>query len=218
MRGDLPVRLICGRFCVIQANMKRLLIILLILFSSSVHALSNTALKSVEGYINELKTLEASFMQMTPEGGFASGKFYLSKPGKFRWEYDPPVPVLIVAKNGWVHYYDMELEQATHLRLSSTPAAFLVSENFKMSDFKVEGLKEEDGEIKLKLSPKDTEDQGSLALVFSKEPMLIKSFAVLDQMGNETLVELKNQEFGKELDEKLFRQENPWRFIKRKRN
>src|SRR5690554_5782401 len=54
-------------------------------------------IQRVEDYLNSIKTLDARFQQVDSNNKRASGRIYIQKPGKLRFEYDPPTPVLIVA-------------------------------------------------------------------------------------------------------------------------
>ncbi len=47
-----------------------------------------------------IHTLKSNFVQLGPEGDLAQGEFDLAKPGKLRFAYNPPSPVLIVATGG----------------------------------------------------------------------------------------------------------------------
>src|SRR5665213_468536 len=69
-------------------------------------------LNRVQDYMNNIHTLQSRFEQVSNDGGVATGTIYLSRPGKMRVEYDPPVPILLVATDNPVSY--------THLRAHET--------------------------------------------------------------------------------------------------
>ena len=91
-------------------------------------------LKRIEHYLNSINTLVADFTQVAPDGSIASGKFYLKRPGKMRWQYEPPTPVLIIANNGSLVYYDYELKQVTHLPIDSSLASILARKHIRLDD------------------------------------------------------------------------------------
>src|SRR5690242_10455420 len=47
----------------------------------------------VSAYLSSLQTLVGQFVQVGPDGTKTKGDFYIQKPGKVRFEYDPPVPI-----------------------------------------------------------------------------------------------------------------------------
>ncbi|MDP7602638.1 MAG: outer membrane lipoprotein carrier protein LolA, partial [Alphaproteobacteria bacterium] len=63
----------------------------------------------VERYLNGTVTLQARFSQIAPDGEVSEGTFYLRRPGRLRFEYDPPNPVLVMADGVWLIYHDREL-------------------------------------------------------------------------------------------------------------
>src|ERR1700732_4223957 len=63
-------------------------------------------LKRVATYLDGIHTMRARFQQVAAGGGLSQGKIYLRRPGLMRVEYEPPVPVLLVADGLWVNYYD----------------------------------------------------------------------------------------------------------------
>src|SRR5690606_2950004 len=70
-------------------------------------------LSRVERYLNDIKTLQGRFVQVSSNGSYAEGEDYLDRPGQMRFDYDPPVPVLIIANDLSLLYYDAELKEAT---------------------------------------------------------------------------------------------------------
>ena len=69
----------------------------------------------------EIRTLAADFIQIAPDGAISRGRFYLKRPGRFRFEYEPPAPVLIVADGTYVNYFDIEQGQLSQIGVYSTP-------------------------------------------------------------------------------------------------
>ncbi len=110
--------------------------------ASSGFAASITPTEALNGYINRIATLEAVFTQsMTQEDGDsvqeANGTFQLSRPGKFRWNYESPFEQQIVSDGESLWLYDVELEQVTVKRLDETLAnspALLLGGNVSIED------------------------------------------------------------------------------------
>ena len=165
----------------------------------------------VEAYLNTLKTVRARFMQMSSEGSYAEGDFYLSRPGRMRIEYDPPVPVLIVANKQTLVYYDKKLEQTSYIGLDSTPAGILVGGEVSFSG-KISVTGFERGANTLRVTLAQTEDPlaGSITLVVSDKPLVLRKWSVTDAQGVITNVSLLGTRFGVALDPELFRIKKPW--------
>lgn len=158
-----------------------------------------------EAYLNGFETLKARFVQIAPDGGLAEGDVYLRRPGRLRFEYDPPVPLLIVADRVWLILYDSELDQIDRLPLWSTPISVLVDDTVRFSDkIKVIGIARNPGSLRITLQDTDRPEEGLLTLVFTDQPLALRSWVVTDSQGLETTVALSDIETGVTLDPRLF--------------
>lgn len=164
----------------------------------------------IEDYLNSLHTLEAHIVQHTSQGGVAEGTLYLSRPGRLRVEYDPPVPVLIVSDGEWVHYYDAELQQVNRIHLSETPAAVLVQEKFDLGGtLEILDFRRGKSTLRITLAVRDEPEAGQLTLVFSDKPLALKQWQVVDAQGVETTVTLYESERGVLLPPMMFEFRDP---------
>ena len=160
----------------------------------------------VEKYLNELFTLKSRFLQATSTGSYTEGTLYLSRPGKMRIEYDPPVKLLIVADGYWLIYNDIELDQITHLPLQTTPANILLKEKISLlnSDLIISKVENTPGIVSITLVPTD-ENRSQITLVFSDNPLELKKWVVVDNQGVTTSVSLLSTQRDISLDSKLFK-------------
>ena len=165
----------------------------------------------IEEYLNRINTLQARFLQISSNGSYSEGQLSISRPGKMRIEYDPPVPVLIVADGTWMIYYDSKLEQVSYIPLSSTPAGILVREkiSFSSDDLTLTGFERSANALRLTLVMADDPQAGSMTLVFSDQPLMLKKWHIIDAQGVATTVSLLKTRFGLPLNPELFHFRNP---------
>ncbi|MFN5351878.1 MAG: LolA family protein [Alphaproteobacteria bacterium] len=190
-------------------------------------ALYNKYLKQVEGYLNSLKDVTASFKQTSNVSNEeAKGKIYLSKPGKARWEYDKPKKVQLIINEKNLVYYDKTLDQVSYVSTPKTVLDALLKNNISLAkDFDLVEIFEDVNKLFLTLTPKEyvkkldeTEGQ-EITLVFNKAPFYLSDIIRKESEGVYIKVELQNitkQE--NKLDEKLFVFENKKAFEKRTKN
>ncbi len=158
----------------------------------------------IEAYLNDVTTFEARFLQIG-EGGMAQGQMYLSRPGRMRVEYDPPVPVLMVASTPWVMYHDSKLKQTSFIPISRTPAAFLLRETIDLDEgIVITGFERGRGALRLTVVTTANPDAGSLTLVLEDRPLRLVKWTVVDAQGKRIEVALLDPRFGVELNDKLF--------------
>lgn len=164
-----------------------------------------TDIARVEQYFNDLKTMTAKFLQVASNGSVASGTMYLSRPGKFRFEYDPPSPDMLLADGTFLIFVDKDLGQTTHIFLSSTPVGVLVKDEVRLSgDITVTGISRRRGLLRVTVADTDDAEDGTLTLVFSQKPFQLRQWQVLDAQRTVATVTLNNARTGMALDEKLF--------------
>jgi outer membrane lipoprotein-sorting protein len=163
------------------------------------------ALARVEAYLNNLSTLTAEFTQYGGDGSVVTGRLYLKRPDELRVEYDPPSPLLIVAKGGRLTYYDRELRQAEHVRIEDSPAAVLLRRELAFgTDILARRVTEEGGVIRIMAENARDPGAGFITLVFTKTPFELRQWVVRDGQGLETRVVLDGVHKGGPLDPKLF--------------
>lgn len=156
-------------------------------------------------YLNGISTLKAHFVQVSDNGAFAEGDLYLERPGRLRFEYDPPHPALLIANGVTLLYYDRELEQATFLPLWETPLWFLLREKVDLEDgVEVLGVERGPGTVRVALRMSEDGADGQVTLVFSDQPVALHSWEIEDAQGILTRVALLNPQYGGSFDESLF--------------
>ncbi len=169
------------------------------------------AVDRIQAYLNGIKTVEAEFMQASSNGELARGNLYISRPGRLRIEYQPPVPILVVADGTFLIYYDRELNQVSYIPLGSSPAGILLEDHISLidGDLTITGFKQENGTFQVTLVRTENPTEGSLTLVLTDSPLTLRKWAVTDAQGIVTNVTLVKAIFGVPLDPKLFRFKNP---------
>lgn len=168
-------------------------------------------LKRIERYLNAITTMTARFVQITDDGRYSEGKLFLSRPGRLRFEYEPPVPVLMVANRGTLIYYDAQLNQVSYVDIDSTPLWFITRPEVNLSDpgVTVSGFFREAGVIRVILQQTDDLDAGQVILSFSEAPLELRKWTVVDGQGVSVNVALFNAETGMALDAALFEFKDP---------
>lgn len=163
-------------------------------------------ISQIEKYLNGITTVEAGFVQMSAQGRYAKGKLWLERPGRMRFEYEPPVPYLLVSDGTWFIYVDQELEQVTYLPLNKTPADLLLREDFSFSNgLVVTALEKRPSTVRVEVVDAQRPDAGRVTLTLVRRPMSLRSWTVHDPQGQRIQVTLIDPKYGAPLDKSLFR-------------
>jgi outer membrane lipoprotein-sorting protein len=159
----------------------------------------------VEKYLNGVTTMKARFLQVASTGAVAEGTLTLARPGRMRFEYDPPTPTMVIADGTYLIFIDKQLDTTTHVFLRNTPVGVLVDENIKLSGaVTVTRMSRAAGVVRITLVRTESPEDGTLTLVFSDQPMQLRQWIVVDSQGVETKVTLGEPEFGVPVTRAMF--------------
>ena len=165
----------------------------------------SAAVRRAVRYLNAMTTLKARFIQVSSNGTYAEGQMIIQRPGRLRFDYDPPHPVLIIANGLSLLFYDRDLKQASFLPLWETPLWFLIRKEVTLSeDVVVTGVEQAFGTLRITLEDREMADAGSVTLVFSDRPLDLKKWEIVDAQGIMTQVSLVNPRYGMEVDQEAF--------------
>ncbi len=173
-------------------------------------AQDNADLQGIAAYLNGIHTMYARFQQVSSGGGNATGQLWMERPGRMRFEYDPPSPTLLIADRFYVYYIDKELAQVSQIWLKSTPAWFLLRNPITFADLTVTRFARSANLLGITVVENDEPEKGALTMVFTTAPLALRQWTIVDQQRKLTTVTLSNEQFGMPLDPKLFVYQNPY--------
>jgi outer membrane lipoprotein-sorting protein len=168
------------------------------------------SLHQVEAYLNGLKTLKARFLQIAPDGRTSTGTAWLERPGRMRFAYDKPSPLLLVAGHGTVVFRDNKLDQTTNIPLKQTPLGLLLRDKVTLfGDVTVTDFQHPPGQLLVTAVRTASPNDGSLTLMLRAQPLGLMGWSVVDAEGRETQVRLADITLGGDFDPSLFTYTDP---------
>jgi outer membrane lipoprotein-sorting protein len=189
--------------------MKHILIVGLFAFLTAFQAKAQTAddIRRIEDYLNNMKSLEADFVQMASNGTTSEGKLYIAKPSKIRMEYAAPTSVLIVGNGDYVVFNDKELDQVTNIDYDDIPATMILANNIKIDDrnLRVTDFYKDEGITSITLEYAKSKDVGPITLVFNNRPFGLKQWKIIDPQQVEVSLSLYNVTADQPLSDDLFK-------------
>jgi outer membrane lipoprotein-sorting protein len=161
----------------------------------------------VSNYLSSLQQLSGNFVQVGPDGSKTKGDFYIQKPGKVRFEYDPPTPIAIIADGSSLAVRDRKLATQDIYPLSQTPLRFLLSDRIDLlKDTNVVSVTADDVFISVTIEEKQALIGTSrLMLMVGAKDGQLKQWTVTDPQGYDTTVAVYNLDAGKKVDPGLFK-------------
>ncbi len=185
-----------------------------IMFTVSAFALSaeeQASLSRITDYWNKVKTVEGQFSQVDTKKGQVTGTFYIKKPGKFRFDYDPPSPLTVVSDGYTVAVEDKKLETQDRYPLVETPLSILVDEDINLNrpDLKILSVKRADGAVSVHIQSLKKDAQGDIVLAFNEADLSLQYWVVRDAADITVTVRVSNVKLQGEISaEKFFIRED----------
>lgn len=175
------------------------------------------AAQRIQAYLDQLQSFEAQFEQKisgsSSDGEISSGRFYLQRPGKLRWDYVKPHTQVIVADGKSLWVYDEDLQQVVVKTIdaalaASTPAMLLAGRETVAEGYRVSEGAARDGMQWIRMAPKrgDT-DFLSIELGFASEAL--QAMELRDKLGQTTRIDFSRAKKNGKVDEKLFKFKPP---------
>jgi outer membrane lipoprotein-sorting protein len=165
------------------------------------------ALANISAYFNAFSLMEGDFIQIGPNGEQSEGVFYIRKPGRVRFHYNPPARLDVIADGSTVAIKDGKSGTQDMYPLSKTPLRYLLAQRIDLtSSSLVNQVKEESDLIMVTIVQKGAFAEGTLTLVFDKKTYELRQWQVTDAQGLNTSVAIFNTVTGKaQTDPNLYR-------------
>jgi len=180
-----------------------------LLFAAALPAQAQTGVPEIEKYFNSIKTLQSRFVQSNPNGSTIQGTLYVRRPGRMRFEYDPPSQLKIVADGFQVTMWDPTTKDFGQWPIGWTAASFLVKDPLSLSgDLRVEKLDRVNGLIEATMSQTKKPQDGKVIVRFAENPMVLRGWTIIDSRGQQVSVALSDMQTGVQLADSLFKNDS----------
>ena len=163
-------------------------------------------LERISGYLSNLQTVVGKFVQVGPDGGRTEGTFYMQKPGRVRFEYNPPSLIDIISDGSSVVVRDRKLATQDLYPLSQTPLRYLLAERIDLlRDTDVVSVSADDSFATVVIEQKQLlVGTDRLMIMFDAKDLTLKQWTVTDPQGFDTTVAVYNLDSTKKPDPNLF--------------
>jgi outer membrane lipoprotein-sorting protein len=167
------------------------------------------ALSQASAALSQTRTMQGRFTQIGPDGSRASGAYYMQRPGRARFEYDAPTPLLIVADGATVAIHDRELQNTDRAPLRSTPLHFILSRDVNLErDFRITSVSRTGDTLYVTARDRAGEIDGQLTIALQGPALTLRSWEALDATNARTTVRLDTIQTGQRLSPRLWRTED----------
>ena len=168
---------------------------------------NSVVVERANAFFTNLNTMVADFTQVGGDGRRQGGTLYLQRPGKVRFEYDPPATLQVIADGRSVAVRDRKLATQDLYSISQTPLKFLLRERVNLGqDIRITGITNDGNAVRINLEDSSTLGGTSrITLFFDSQVESLNQWRIVDAQGFQTVVVLGKIERGRRIDQDLFR-------------
>ncbi|MBC7164885.1 MAG: outer membrane lipoprotein carrier protein LolA [Roseovarius sp.] len=152
-------------------------------------AAEKLSLGEISAYLNSLRTAQGQFTQVNEDGSISTGRILLKRPGRVRFEYDPPEAALVVADGDTVGIIDPRSNERQGYPLHRTPLKIILERNVNLDRARMVTAHVSDGTTTtVRAQDPDNPEYGSIDLVFTANPVELRQWIINDANGGRTTV------------------------------
>jgi outer membrane lipoprotein-sorting protein len=163
-------------------------------------------IQQVNAYFNQMTSLKGSFVQTSADNKRLRGKFYILRPGRFRFDFSPPSKLVMISDGQNIAIQDHDLKTDDRWSLAYTPFRALFQKNVDLlRDAHVFEVQEVDDTIVVVFEDKSAEAASRIKLFLSTKPAIqLKAWITKDMQGYDTRIDLSDAVKVDTLDASLF--------------
>jgi len=187
--------------------MKRFLLIPVAIMATALPAMAEElSLPEISTYLNGLKAATGAFTQVNDDGTISTGRIFIKRPGRVRFEYDPPEKTLVVADGDTVGIIDGKSNEGPQaFPLHRTPLSIILARDVNLSREKmVTGYSSDGTSTTVTAQDPENPEYGNIELVFTGAPVELRQWVINDGGGSRTTVILGELQRGGTFDPDLF--------------
>ena len=161
--------------------------------------------RRVNDYFNRLTMLQGSFTQTSASGKRERGRFHIMRPGRFRFDFEPPTRVVIISDGKNLAVQDYGLNTDDRKDLNQTPFRPLLRTDVDLlRDAYISDVSETDDTIMIGFTDTNA-GTGSVKLILGTKPVVqLKGWIIRDNQNLDTRVDLTEVQPISSIDQRLF--------------
>ncbi len=162
------------------------------------------AVKEITNHFSSVPTMTGEFIQFGPTGEQTGGKFFIHRPGKIRFEYEDPSPLMVVSNGKTLGVRNKKLKTWQYIPLRKTPLSLLLSKEIKVTDESVRTVEAREDVTRVVMGDKNLFGDSEITLLFDPSSYDLRQWTIKDNQGKETSVMIFNVEKNVKISNKMF--------------
>jgi outer membrane lipoprotein-sorting protein len=152
--------------------------------------------KTIADHFSSVKSMSGDFVQSGPKAEKTSGRFFLQRPGKIRFNYAGQSGISVIADGKSLVVYNKKLKTSRLYALSKTPLKLLLDNEVDFSGRRLKSIREDGAQIIIKLADKSAFGNSNITMVFDRKSLDLRRWSLTDERGLTTTVTIFNVKQG----------------------
>jgi outer membrane lipoprotein-sorting protein len=152
--------------------------------------------KTIADHFSSVKSMSGDFVQSGPKAEKTSGRFFLQRPGKIRFNYAGQSGISVIADGKSLVVYNKKLKTSRLYALSKTPLKLLLDNKVDFSGRRLKSIRDDGAQIIIKLADKSAFGNSNITMVFDRKSLDLRRWSLTDERGLTTTVTIFNVKQG----------------------
>ncbi|MEW7007947.1 MULTISPECIES: outer-membrane lipoprotein carrier protein LolA [unclassified Lentilitoribacter] len=161
--------------------------------------------QNIASHFASVKTMMGEFVQLNPDGNQIAGKFFISRPGKLRFNYEKPSPVRVISDGRNLVVGNQKLKTWSLYPLRTTPLKLLLANKINLKSKDIKSVTETDSLVTIVMGNKTIFGKSTITMMFDPASYELRQWTIKDVQGKETTVLIFNVETGVDFAKSVFR-------------
>lgn len=162
------------------------------------------AIDAISDHFNSVPTMTGEFIQFGPSGEQTGGTFYIQRPGKIRFNYEEPSPIMVVSNGRTLGVRNKKLKTWSYYPLKKTPLSLLLSDKLAINDKSIRSVEAGEDITTVVMGDKNIFGDSEITLLFDPDSQDLRQWTIKDAQGKETSVMIFNVQKNINIPKKLF--------------
>ncbi|MEM7289359.1 MAG: outer-membrane lipoprotein carrier protein LolA [Pseudomonadota bacterium] len=162
------------------------------------------AINKLSRHFTAVPTMTGEFIQFGPNGEQTGGEFYIQRPGKIRFDYEDPSPLMLISNGKTLGVRNAKLKTWQYIPLRKTPLSLLLAKQLKVDDESVREIQAGEDVTRVVMGDKNIFGDSEITLLFDPNTFDLRQWTIKDNQGKETSVMIFNVQKNVRIPEKTF--------------
>lgn len=160
--------------------------------------------QNIANHFASVKTMMGEFVQLNPDGNQIAGKFFISRPGKLRFNYEPPSPLRVISDGRNLAVGNQKLKTWSLYPLRATPLKLLLADRIDLKSSDVKSVTSTEQLTTVVMGNRNLFGRSTITMMFDTESFELRQWTITDAQGKDTTVLIFNIETGVDFAKNVF--------------